>query len=251
MNRYFEINENNLNIRCKIYFSSLPAVRRAIVFGHGFAGHKDNKAAEKFADRVLSKYKDVAVFTFNWPCHGDDVKKKLILSDCTTYLSLVVKAVREQYGANELYGYATSFGGYLFLKYIAESGNPFRRISLRCPAVNMYSVLTDAIMKPEEQEKIRRGKEVMVGFDRKIAVNPQFLEDVKEKDIRQYDFLDFADDILILHGTKDEVVPFEEAKAFAENNVIEFVPVEDADHRFQNSLKMDAALKAILDFFQF
>ena len=58
-------------------------------------------------------------------------------------------------------------------------------------------------------------------------------------------------DILILHGTKDEVVPFQAGRAFAENNLIEFIPVENADHRFQNPACMEAATKAILEFFRF
>ena len=48
----------------------------------------------------------------------------------------------------------------------------------------------------------RRGKYVQVGFDRKIEVNNQFLIDLEEGDIRKSDYIDFAEDILILHGTK-------------------------------------------------
>ena len=42
-----------------------------------------------------------------------------------------------------------------------------------------------------------------------------------------------ADDILILHGTKDEVVPFEDSQKFADEQLIEFIPIEKADHRFR------------------
>ena len=69
-------------------------------------------------------------------------------------------------------------GGYLALKYIARDGNPFMKIALRCPAVNMYSVLTNTIMNPEEYEKIQKGKAVPVGFDRKIDVCLQFLKEL-------------------------------------------------------------------------
>ena len=36
---------------------------------------------------------------------------------------------------------------------------------------------------------------------------------------------------------------------FAENNIIEFIPVEGADHRFRNERKMETAIKSILDFY--
>ena len=150
MERYFEINESGHNIRCKLYCTDPRTVDKIVVFGHGFGGHKDNGAAKTFAERMLSKYKGTALVTFNWPCHGDDVKKKLYLEDCGTYLELVVRYLQQKYDTQELYAYATSFGGYLTLKYIVENGDPFRKIALRCPAVNMYDVLTRAIVAADD-----------------------------------------------------------------------------------------------------
>ena len=43
--------------------------------------------------------------------------------------------------------------------------------------------------------------------------------------------------------------PLEEAKAFSEQNVIELIEVEGADHRFQNPACMDRAIASILAFF--
>ena len=67
-------------------------------------------------------------------------------------------------------------------------------------------------------------------------------------ELMEKDFLPYADDLLIVHGTQDEIVPFESARAFAEKNVIEFVPVEGADHRFQDPKKRDRATAAIVPF---
>ena len=251
MHRYFQISEGGHNIRCKLYCADPHTIRRAVIFCHGFGGHKDNGAAEKFAQRLVSKYKGAAMVTFDWPCHGDDVKKKLNLSDCMTYLESVLSYAEQKLGAQELYAYATSFGGYLLLKYISEKGNPFRKIALRCPAVQMYDVLTGAIMTPLDLEKIAKGKEIPVGFDRKILVGGPFLQELRENAVHQTDFLDFAEDMLILHGTADEIVPYDMAYAFADNNLIEFVPVEGADHRFRDPKKMELAIKHILDFYGF
>ena len=249
MHRYFEINEQGHNIRCKLYCQDPRGIDRVVIFCHGFGGHKDNTAAEKFAQRLLSKYKRVGMVTFNWPSHGDDVKKKLRLSDCSDYLELVVNHLQQKYATDELYCYGTSFGGYLTLKYIFEKGNPFRKIALRCPAVNMHEVLTRTIISSGELDELQKGKEVPVGFDRKIMVSPAFLEELQTFDIRAWDFLDYAEDILILHGTADEIVPFEDAHSFAENQLISFVSVEGADHRFRDADKMEFATKQILAHF--
>ena len=251
MERNFEINEKGHNIRCKIYYNKLPDIKKVVIFCHGFAGHKDNSAAAKFAERVLSKYKGIAIIVFNWPCHGNDVKKKLMLSDCETYLELVNDYVKKQYQTDKIYAYATSFGGYVVLKYIAAYGNPFVKIALRCPAVAMYDVLANKVMNQEERALIQKGKNVSVGFDRKIEVNPRFLSDLQNADIRKNSYLEYADDILLIHGTKDEMVPYEIVKEFSEDQVIEMITVENADHRFQNQACMELATKAVLNFFEF
>lgn len=248
MIKNFAINKNKHSIHCKLYYSGND-VRKVILHVHGFAGHKDNKAMEKFSERVLTKYKNTAVMTFNLPCHGDDVKKKINLQDCMTYIEYAVDYIESELHAEEIYSYATSFGGYLVLKYIAENGNPFRKIALRCPAVNMAETLMNSVIRSDELAEIRKGKSVPVGFDRKIEVNAGFLSELEESDVQKIDYLDYADDILILHGTKDEVVPFEADRRFADNNVIEFIAVENADHRFQNPECMEIATKAVLSFF--
>lgn len=251
MEKYFEINENNNNIRCKLYFNKGDALRKVVLYGHGFAGHKDAGAGKKFAERVLAKYKGIGVMAFDLPCHGNDVKKKLVLGDCLDYMDLAVGYIKNTLQAEEIYSYATSFGGYLVLKYLAERGNPFRKIVLRSPALNLYESMTGVIMTEADRELLAKGKDALVGFDRKIRINPQFLQDIQACDVRKMDFLDFAEDLLILHGTRDEVVDFAESEGFAEENIIEFIPVEGADHRFQNPNHMETAIKAVIQFFEF
>ena len=250
MFRYYEIHGQGHNVRCKCYYHDLSTAKRAVLFCTGFAGHKDNNAANKFADKLLSKYKDVIVVVFNWPAHGDDVKRKLTLADCDTYLGMVIQDIKTHLGIQEIYANATSFGGYLVLKYISEHGNPFQKIVLRCPAIDMYDVLVHTIMAQDAYERIMKGKDTLVGFDRQILVTKDLLESLKANDIRERDYLDFADDILILHGTKDEVVPFESSKDFAEKNLIDFIPVENADHRFQHPQHMDLAIKYAMEYYQ-
>lgn len=249
MYSHFAVSRDGSNIRCGIYTEKGEPVRRAVLFGHGFGGHKDNKAAERYAAYLLKKHKDAAVITFDWPCHGDDVRKKLTLADCDAYLSLMIRDTIEKYPGAELNGYATSFGGYLFLKYIHDHGSPFRKTALRSPAVDMYSVLTGVIMKNGDADRLRKGKEVPVGFDRKVMIGQPFLDELRAADIRAYDYLDYAEDLLILHGTKDEVVPFEDSRKFADDNLIEFIPIENADHRYRDQKTMDEAIKHIQDFF--
>ena len=251
MEKYFSINEHGCSVRCKLYCERQDSVKRAVVFGHGFGGHKDNKAAERFAKRLLKKNKDIAVVTFNWPCHGDDSLSRLTLEACDLYLGLVLAHLKEHFGVSQIWGYATSFGGYLFLKYMHDHGNPFGAVALRSPAVRMYDSLTGTIMDRKQAAAIAKGKPVMVGFDRKVRVTREFLEELKEADITKYDYSAYAEQVLIMHGTKDEIVSFDLSKDFAERNGIEFLPFENADHRFQDPKLMDLAIDRIVRFFGF
>lgn len=249
--KYLDINHPGYSIKCKVICEVFREIEHVVVFAHGFGGHKDNKAAEKFADTALSKMKKTAVFVFDWPCHGKDVRKKLTLEDCDTYLTMVLDYIRTEMKVQDICAYGTSFGGYLILKYLHDHGaNPFRKIALRCPAISMGDIMYRRVMTDENRELIKRGKDIMAGFDRKVMVDQFFLDSLQQADIRSWEYLDYADDLLIIHGTKDEMVPIEESRRFAEDNVIEFIPVEDADHRFQDLNKMKLAHSYMVQFYE-
>ncbi len=249
MEKYFDINEQKLSVRCKVYCRDIHDIKRVVVFGHGFGGHKDTRACARFAEQTTSKYKTTAVLVFDWPCHGADARNKLRLEDCDTYLTLVLDHIRSAWGTDDICYYGTSFGGYLVLKYIHEHGNPFRRIALRCPAVNNLDTLEENILTPENKRDLDRGKDVPVGFDRLVRIDRTYLDELAENDVRQWEFLDFADDLLIVQGTADEIVPFQEVAQFADDNVVELIAVEGADHRFRNPRQLDQAHADILKFF--
>lgn len=248
--KYTHINKNGCSIHCKIYYNDIHSVKQAVICLHGFTGHMDNKAVERFAEFVLKKNKDVAVIIYNAPCHGDDVKKKLTLADCDAYITLVTEYVKTRFKTDTLYAYANSFGGYQILKYISEHGSPFQKLALRCPAVNMYTVAC-SLLNPEEKRLLEKNKPVPVGFDRKVAITKDCINELKEADISVRDYSPFAKDIIILHGTKDEIVSYEFVKDFAAKNGIEFISAENADHRFVDPLIMGFAIRTIANFFDF
>jgi alpha/beta superfamily hydrolase len=82
-----------------------------------------------------------------------------------------------------------------------------------------------------------------------IKVTRSFLEDLTASDVQGNDYMDHADDILILQGTADEIVQFSSVTSFAENNVINFIPVEGADHRFIDLNKLNYVNSEVIKFF--
>ena len=165
-----------------------------------------------------------------------------------TYLTLVTDYAKKDLQAKNVFNYSTSFGAYITLRYLIEKGNPFVRIALRSPGVNMYESMSNHV-SDEGFTKLKKGKEIQVGFERKMKIDQAFMDDLKSFDVRDHEYFDFADDILILHGTKDEMIPIDLVQKFAEDNVIEFVPVEGANHPFQNPNHMALAIHKIIEFF--
>lgn len=251
MERYFDITRGGLCIRSKLYYDPAVPIEKVVLFGSGFSGHRDMKSAGKFAERMLAGYPGIAVLIFNPPCHLEDDTDYLRLPDCLTYLDTVLAYIREELGTEEIYSYTVSFSGYLVLNYLSLHGNPFRKITLRCPAVNMAEVLEGKVLTPEQLAAIRAGAVIEAGFEKKVPVNRDFLREVEQADVRQMDFSPFADDILIVQGTDDPVVPFEEGQRFAAKNGIRHAPVQGADHKFQTPEHMNAADKLALGFFGF
>lgn len=249
MEKYFDINKNGYSIRSKWYANSLQEVEKVIVFFHGFGGHRDNNAFARFSKSVLSKYKKVALLSFDWPAHGSDAKGKLSLSDCDAYLGTVVEYLKNEMRIEEIYAYGNSFGGYLVLRYIQNHGNPFQKIALRSPAVNMYDVLTKNVLNEDELKKIEKGKDILVGFDRKVKINKQYVEDIKREDIQVLDYIPFAEEILVCHGQEDEIVNYDAVCEFCDNNIIELVSFEGVEHRFRNQTKMDECHNLFLKFY--
>ena len=103
----------------------------------------------------------------------------------------------------------------------------------------------------DDHKKLSKGKEVLAGRDRKMKISKEFLESLKtiDDEIAAFDYIDYAESILMIHGTLDDSVPIENAKEFSEKNIIELVEVEKADHRFSDPKRMDFAIQKIIDFF--
>lgn len=249
MDKYFSINENRCSIRCRIQCSSEAAIDRIVLCCHGFAGSKDSGSARKLAEKIVPSCKTTAVVSFDWPCHGDDRSPRLDLPTCDLYLRTVISYLRERFGAVPIFVNAVSFGGYLVLKYISDNGNPFEKIVLRSPAVPMYQVLSGTIMTEDDLAALAKTKPVMIGFDVKVRVTAQFLQELKDVDLFKRSFRSFADDILILHGTEDEIVPYSSVCAFAEQNGLLLLPSEGADHRYMNPEKFCKAVNDAAAFY--
>ena len=247
--KHFDINEEGSSVRCRILSASpLRTFERVVICTHGFGSSKDVANITRFAEKYLDKHSRDAVLAFDWPCHGKDGRKKLEIGDCMEYMKLVVNYAKETLQAKTIFNYSVSFGGYLSLLYMHQAGNPFAKVALRAPGLRMHDLMLKNV-KETDRERLAKGKEVEIGYERKMKADHTLFDALAAGDVRRFEYFDWADNMLVIHGTADEMVPIGDSIQFCENNVIEFVPVEGADHPFRNPKLMDSAIHTVVEFF--
>ena len=100
-------------------------------------------------------------------------------------------------------------------------------------------------------EEFKKQGHVKEGFARRFDVTYSMYEDLLNNDILKY--YKSNNNILIIHGTNDEVAPFEDAVRLQQkfNEKIKLEMIEDAGHRFQGEGQrekvLDIATKYILN----
>lgn len=241
MERYFQLKDNGLCVNCKLYTAS-NSIKRVILFGHGFTGNKDNRTAQMLFDRVSRSDRETALMTLDFPAHGDDASDDLTVERCLQYIDTALDHIRTALKPAEIDGGGVSFGGYLMLRYIAEHGDPFQKLVLRSPAVNMYEVVTQYFMNENDINRCLAGETIHVGSSNIIAVKHAFISSLERSDILAFDYKPFASAIYLVHGVDDEIVDFECVKHFAEANHIQYAALENAGHHFADPEKLDEAI---------
>lgn len=241
METYFQLTDNGFCVNCKLYTAS-QSIKRVILFGHGFTGNKDNRTAFALFDKVSRSDPETAMVTWDFPAHGDDTSDTLTVERCLQYIGIVLDYVRTTLQPAEIDGGGVSFGGYLMLRYLAEHGNPFHKLVLRSPAVNMFEVVTKRLMNEDEVTRCLSGEWIHVGLSNIVTVKQAFISSLEKSDILTCDFKPFAPAVFIVHGIDDDIVDFACVKQFAEANHIKYTALDGAGHHFADPEKLKQAI---------
>ena len=247
---YSVIGSGKCRVHLKTVLDDADHPDKIVLFTHGFSSSKDGHSALTFAEYSFPYFKDFIYMAFDWPGHGESKSDALRLDKCTEYMNCVLDYLKEKYPALPVYVYGTSFGGYLPLKYIYEHGMKFEKAALRCPAVNMFEVLTGSIFEAGQLSRIMAGETLDIGLGDTVKVSREYLKDLEQFDVSSKDYTKYCGRLLILQGTKDELVPYETVRRFAECNNIEFHEYPGADHRYTDDDDMRKAVKDIADYFE-
>ena len=144
------------DIPAKLYRAQSP--RGTVIAVHGFGGSKESYAIKSLAERVTAN--GLCVLTFDLPLHGERG------GDCSALaIDRLIGEITaaEQYALDniggELYAFATSFGGMSMLHRTEQKSDPYKKIDLRVPAVNMAQTLITISTMSDPEFTLEKAKE--------------------------------------------------------------------------------------------
>ena len=213
---------------------------------HGFGGSKESSAITGLAERVCDK--GVNVLTFDLPAHGerDGGAEQLDPMRCIEEIIAVEKYIKAEL-TNDIYAFATSFGGMCLLHRIERLPHTFKRIVLRVPAVNMaYSLF--AISKGSDPtltvEKAREhGFRIVLGREYLVPYN--FYEGLSQMHCLRHSEAWDSSDIFVVRAENDELVQPSDTMEFLRHNPsVRSLCINGSGHRMSDPQHLAEALDA-------
>ena len=240
---------------CGIWHIPDKKTVKAVVLAHGMTVDKDEEGI--FVDLAeLLKENRYAVFRFDFRGHGESERKSMDTT-ITGEIADVEAAVKEvklhKYKDIGLLG--ASLGGGIVALYAEKNQKELKCLCLWYPALNFDNTLLNPItpwLKDRrrgmvEDLKIKGWTEV--GSSKKVYGKKLFEEMAKFYPYKVLQKISIP--TVIIHGTNDKQVPYENAKNYANNlKNGKLITLKDGEHGFQ-SRKEDRkrALQETLKFF--
>ncbi len=217
-------------IPVKLYSQGTPT--RAVLAVHGFGGSKDSLAVAGLAERLCPE--GYLVAAPDLPCHGERTEPESALTP--EHCLADIRAVLGWLGGSftDISAFATSFGGCCILRLIETSGDPFRKIVLRVPAVNMADSLMRCmrLFQPGFTLEQARLDGFHVKMSRELHIPFEFYGKLLElNEVRHSPAWD-KPDILTIYAGNDELVTRQDTEEFLRlNPQIRRVCIERSSHR--------------------
>lgn len=201
---------------------------------HGFASNVWGSKIETLRN-IFRERKNYSFFAM------DMDYEKHTTSEILNVLEALITGFSRKFGEITLCG--SSHGGYVAVNYLRfkEIGN-IKRVVLFAPSFETLALIVKELGRERVKDWLE-GKEKLVfkEQDREIEVREDFATDIIKNryEIIEGEKVNFPEkppvDIIIVHGTKDEIVPVERSRLFTSKvKVKEYIEVED-DHQLSQS----------------
>jgi len=178
----------------------------------------------------------IGAVAFDHPAHGESAVDGgfLRIANCLDDLAAVEARARTLAPDTEIVYFASSFGAYVTLIYLAGRKEGECRAFLRSAAVSMPRLFNqrltiEQIACLETAGEFTLEKEEY-GYIRDLKITRGFLDDLGSYDVFSLWRDGFAK-LQMIHGESDQTIPIGDARAFAERFHVPLIVIPDGDHQ--------------------
>lgn len=223
--------------------------RKAILIIHGYAGGTYDE--EPLAN-YLELERSFDVFSFTLPGHDVRDKKKATNEEWINESERQLKFLIDN-GYKKIYVIGHSMGG-VIATYLAKKYKEVKRLVLVAPAFTCIASkeaggLMGAILKLPELIKAYSFNEIATRVNKMpISSEKEFINLIEE---HKDDIKDISIPIMLIHGTKDQLVPISSTEEIFENyksSKKKLLIIDDYYHDVFKGEKVDLICKEVKDF---
>jgi uncharacterized protein len=233
---------------------SIPEhARSVVVISHGFSSSKESRLYPQLESELNAL--GIGTLRYDYYGHGRaysqgrkyGVTSDVTLSKCVESLRAAVEYVRLR-GDYEVGLFGNSFGGLLSI-IVASEDPEIKALVLKSPVTEPKELWSRRL----GEKRMREWKETGIIHFNEVGENFE-LDYGFWLDLQKYDSLDLAQliscPILIVHGTRDSVVPLSHSQILAEITNAKLKTIKGADHDYADPKEYLSMKRFIVDFFK-
>ena len=246
METYCEIKTDEGILRGMFHRPDLKKFPVVIMF-HGFTA---SRLGPRFAFVRLARQLEklgIGSIRFDFLGSGEsdgDFKDMTYMKECKQAM-YIIEDIKKLDEVSEIYLLGHSMGGAIAGNMAALFPDLIKKCCLWAPAFCMPDILAHLKQNPAMQP-------IDDFYDCKgLKLSLSFVEEMMNLDMYKH-IEDYKNDLMIIHGTKDETVPFESSKRYLvqyQREDLHFVEIENGSHNFEVYPEIKEVLNKTVKFF--
>jgi len=219
---------------------------------HGLGSSKNGFMAEKMLDEL--PLSGIGAIAFDLPAHGESEVEGdfLRIANCLDDLAAVEARAGVLAPKAEIVYFASSFGAYITLIYLAGMKPGKRRAFLRSAAVSM-PLFVERRLTPEQRVCLESAGELVIdkeqyGYFRDLKITKGYCDDLNNHDVFAL-WREGLAELCMIHGESDKTIPLGDALSFAERFHVPITVAPNGDHQLSTPGAPEQVAKLAIEFF--
>lgn len=224
-------------------------VKKIILTCHGFDSSKDSSSINKIVEGFSET--DIPIISFDWAGHGNN-SEKVTVKNCVNIFKNIENKISNEYPNANIFLYGSSFGAYMILLLLSENfvtnlNKKYPFIFLKSPAIKMNEIFKEKLLEEKIENYKKRGYTIK-NRNKRMIIPYEFYEELNEHKIEAQNFINSNQNIMIFHGTKDEIASINDSKKLECDN-IKIMELIGAPHSFKGKY-LNSMIKEMVSIIQ-